>query len=153
MNDFTDLDSTMEAGRLLSLSERKLAAALPAALPAPFAWARARDAIRVVTLGDEDSFKFRPTFLIRNQKTQHLVAIEPMTPAGLSRVNLMTLRFISDAYHASGDEFLLIVDGAYDGPAVGALRRDGVRTAWIGEDNKGAAGPAILDFLAARDQL
>jgi hypothetical protein len=82
MNDFTHPDSARWAGRLLTRSERDLVATLPEVLPAPFVWAREPDVISVVSPGQGDLFKYRPAFLIRNQQTGRVLAIELSTPPG-----------------------------------------------------------------------
>lgn len=153
MSALADVGATDVPGRFLSMSQRKLVAKLPAALPPPFVWVHQPEAIRVRAPDEDDSFKYLPHLLVRDEESGRVLAVELMIPPGLAGPNLMMLKMISDAYHASGDEFMLIVDGAYDGPAVGTLRRSGVPTAWLGDADEGAAGAAILDVLTARRRL
>jgi hypothetical protein len=147
MNNITYLDSAREAGRLLTMSERELVATLPEVLPAPFVWAQEPDVMRVVPPGQGEPFKYRPVFLIRNQQTGRLLAIELSTPPGMSRANLMKLKMISDAYRNSGDQFLLIVNGEQDAHAARILSRDGVRAAWVGDNSHTTPISAIRDAL------
>lgn len=149
MNDMTDSESAGEPGQFRSMSERKLAETLTHALPAPLVWAHEPDAMRVVATEGGESFRYRPDFLIRNEETGRVLAVELKTPQGLSRSNLIKFKMISDAYHKAGEEFLLIVDGGQDVSAVRTLSHDKVRTAWLGDANEAPAISAIRDALMA----
>ncbi|WLI91460.1 hypothetical protein Q4S45_10165 [Massilia sp. R2A-15] len=149
MNDFDFANRPGEQRQFRSLSERKLAESLSCALSAPLSWTQEQDSIRVVPDEGEGSFGYRPDFLIRNDETGRLLAVELKASQGLSRANLMKFKLISDAYHKAGKEFLLIVDGAQDGSAVRALNQDNVRTAWLSDESAGTAVETIRRALMA----
>ncbi len=147
MNDFANSVSTGDPGDFRSMSERKLAATLAQALTAPLVWDYEPDPMRIVTTAEGGSFGYRPDFLIRNQETGRVLAVELKTPQGLSRPNLMKFKLISDAYRAAGEDFLLIVDGAQDRSAVASLTQANVQTAWLDHASEGSAVTAIQDAL------
>lgn len=151
MSDFADSNRTEAPGQFRSQSERKLAETLAQALAAPLLWRYEPNLIRAFKTAEGTLFGYRPDFVIRNQETGRVLAVELKTSQGLSRANLMKFKLISDAYHKDGEDFLLIVDGEQDGSAVRSLSDGNVQTAWLDDSTEGPAVRAIRDALARVD--
>lgn len=148
MSDLADSTRAEAPGQFRSQSERKLAETLARALAAPLVWEYEPNLTRTFTTAEGASFGYRPDFVIRNQETGRVLAVELKTSQGLSRANLMKFKLISDAYHKDGEDFLLIVDGEQDSSAVRSLSEGQVQTAWLDDVTEGAAVRAIRDGLS-----
>lgn len=151
MSDFADSTRAEETGQFRSQSERRLAETLEQALAAPLVWEYEPSLTRSFTTAEGGSFGYRPDFVIRNQQTGRVLAVELKTPQGLSRANLMKFRLISDAYHKAGEDFLLIVDGEPDRSVLRSLSEGKVQTAWLDDATGGQAVSAIRNALARAD--
>lgn len=151
MSDLANSNRTEEPGQFRSQSERKLAETLAQALAAPLVWEYEPNLMRMFTTAEGGSFGYRPDFVIRNQETGRVLAVELKTPQGLSRANLMKFKLISDAYHKEGEDFLLIVDGEQDSSVIRSLSEGKVQTAWFDDATEGPAVRAIRDALTRAD--